>query len=124
MMDETPSASGAKPGRRRSATVGSAVLTPPTGLPTVRNPAHQDVPPTAAVPAPSRREERTPVVPPPARPVVVKPCACGHAREAHEHYRAGSDCGVCGATGPGACVAYRRRGGPVRRLLRKLGLLD
>jgi hypothetical protein len=23
-------------------------------------------------------------------------CGCGHDREAHEHYRRGSDCGVCG----------------------------
>lgn len=22
-------------------------------------------------------------------------CACGHTREAHEHYRPGSDCGLC-----------------------------
>src|SRR4051794_12434700 len=23
-------------------------------------------------------------------------CTCGHVREAHEHYRRGSDCGICG----------------------------
>lgn len=22
-------------------------------------------------------------------------CACGHAREAHEHYRRGSECAIC-----------------------------
>jgi hypothetical protein len=22
-------------------------------------------------------------------------CVCGHAREAHEHYRAGTDCALC-----------------------------
>jgi len=24
------------------------------------------------------------------------PCRCGHAAEAHEHYRPGRDCGACG----------------------------
>jgi hypothetical protein len=24
-------------------------------------------------------------------------CRCGHPRGAHEHYRRGSDCGVCGS---------------------------
>lgn len=23
-------------------------------------------------------------------------CRCGHAKAAHEHYRRGSDCGLCG----------------------------
>lgn len=26
-------------------------------------------------------------------------CRCGHVREAHEHYRRGSDCGICGMDG-------------------------
>jgi hypothetical protein len=30
-------------------------------------------------------------------------CVCGHARAAHEHYRKGSDCGVCGAD---RCARY------------------
>lgn len=30
---------------------------------------------------------------------------CGCPRDAHEHYRAGSDCGTCGR---GACPFYRR----------------
>lgn len=29
-------------------------------------------------------------------------CRCGHARQAHDHYRAGSDCGLC------PCAGYRR----------------
>jgi hypothetical protein len=29
-------------------------------------------------------------------------CRCGHPREAHEHYRRGSDCGECGAEKCGA----------------------
>jgi hypothetical protein len=31
-------------------------------------------------------------------------CVCGHAREAHEHYRRGSDCSLCGAA---ACRRFR-----------------
>jgi hypothetical protein len=33
-------------------------------------------------------------------------CSCGHLREAHQHYRPGSDCGQCGAEG---CSRFRRR---------------
>lgn len=25
----------------------------------------------------------------------IRPCSCGHEREAHGHYRAGSDCSLC-----------------------------
>lgn len=32
-------------------------------------------------------------------------CRCGHPREAHEHYRRGSDCGVCGAVRCGGFTA-------------------
>ena len=32
-------------------------------------------------------------------------CRCGHPAEVHEHYRAGSDCGMCG---PGVCDRFRR----------------
>jgi hypothetical protein len=42
-----------------------------------------------------------PSVAPPA--AQVKPCRCGHGRQAHEHYRRGSDCALCG------CGRYRRR---------------
>jgi hypothetical protein len=34
-------------------------------------------------------------------------CVCGHGRTVHEHYRHGSDCGICGAA---KCAAYRRSG--------------
>ena len=37
------------------------------------------------------------------------PCLCGHAREAHEHYRRGSDCGVCGRD---VCGKFRPAAGP------------
>lgn len=32
-------------------------------------------------------------------------CTCGHPREMHEHYRAGSDCGRCGFDG---CARFHR----------------
>jgi len=94
--------------RNRPAAPGSAVLTPPVGLPAV---------PAPAVPAQRAAEDLRPAVPPPA---VVQPCACGHARAAHQHYRRGTDCGACGSAG---CAEYRREGGPVRRTLRRWGLV-
>ncbi|GAA3337471.1 hypothetical protein GCM10017714_04650 [Curtobacterium pusillum] len=30
-------------------------------------------------------------------------CVCGHAQEAHEHYRRGSDCALCD------CPKFRRK---------------
>lgn len=33
-------------------------------------------------------------------------CSCGHAHDAHEHYRRGSDCALCPA---GACVRFTAR---------------
>jgi hypothetical protein len=33
-------------------------------------------------------------------------CSCGHLKEAHQHYRPGSDCGQCGAE---ECSRFRRR---------------
>ncbi|WP_160150891.1 hypothetical protein [Microbacterium timonense] len=30
-------------------------------------------------------------------------CACGHAREAHEHYRRGTECAICDVT---VCSAF------------------
>lgn len=98
-MGEQPHTSGSR--RGRSAAPGSAVLTPPTGLPAV----------------PQRIVDTPAVAPPP--PVVVEPCACGHAREAHEHYRRGSDCGACGAQ---VCGRFRPEGGPVRKMFRRIGL--
>lgn len=32
-------------------------------------------------------------------------CVCGHARDAHEHYRRGTDCATCG---PERCPKFRR----------------
>ena len=33
-------------------------------------------------------------------------CVCGHSKDVHEHYRAGSDCGVCGRD---VCPRFRLR---------------
>jgi hypothetical protein len=101
MGDDATRRRGPASRRNRSASA-SSVLTPPTGLS-----VPQDVPAHAP-----------PVVPPPRR--VVDPCVCRHGRAAHEHYRRGTDCGVCG---PQQCARYRRRGGRVRRFLRSLGLV-
>ena len=30
-----------------------------------------------------------------------RPCGCGHGKDAHEHYRRGTDCSAC------ACVAFK-----------------
>jgi hypothetical protein len=99
MGDATSEHGHGRHGRPRSP--GSSVLTPPTGTPTF---------PELRVPG------RAPQAPPPAARTVVDPCACGHAKEAHEHYRRGSDCGVCGAA---ACDEYSKQGGPARRALRR-----
>jgi hypothetical protein len=104
MGDSTSEQRPDRRGRRRSS--GSSVLTPPTGLPDLSTPTWQP-----SVP---------PVQQPPATPTVVKPCACGHAKDAHEHYRPGTDCGVCGAA---SCEEFRPVGGSMRRTLRRMGLV-
>jgi hypothetical protein len=48
---------------------------------------------------------------PPAQPDPDR-CRCGHPRAAHEHYRSGSDCSVCG---PAVCDRFRPAGSRVRR---------
>ena len=40
----------------------------------------------------------------------LKPCSCGHGRQAHQHYRPGKDCALC------SCARYRR--GLLSRLFR------
>lgn len=102
---------GPGPRHRRGAGSASSTLTPPIGI----VPVPGD--PAPASPAP-------PVAP--VRPdAAADVCVCLHGRAAHEHYRRGSDCGVCGATG---CAAYRRRRSGMlrrmlRRVLRRLGLV-
>jgi hypothetical protein len=48
----------------------------------------------------------------------ARSCACGHPREAHEHYRAGTDCSLCG---PSGCPRFRAAGSLRARLTRLLG---
>jgi hypothetical protein len=82
-----PERASSRPGRRAGR---PAVLTPPLGIPLL----------------PSR--QRRPAAEPPlaSQPGLAgKLCSCGHGREAHEHYRKGSDCGICGVAG---CAAYAR----------------
>ena len=93
-----------RPERDRPAAT-PAVLTPPTGLPAT--PARPGRPGPADAGAPAPR-------------AVLDPCACRHARVAHEHWRQGSDCGICG---PQACPRYRRQGGALRRFLRRARLV-
>ncbi|WP_226359484.1 MULTISPECIES: hypothetical protein [unclassified Pseudonocardia] len=54
--------------------------------------------PAAAIPAPRAAAENTALPPVGAAPVAVDLCRCGHERDAHDHYRAGTDCGVCGTS--------------------------
>jgi hypothetical protein len=108
-VGDTFSSSSGGPARRKPNKAGSSVLTPPVGMPAV--PGQREASQTPS----------TPRVAPAAPPkIVIEPCVCGHARDAHEHYRPGRDCGACGAHD---CDDYRRAGGAVRRALRKLGLV-
>ena len=119
MSDDAPRRPGRGPASRPARPASSAVLTPPAGLP-----ATPDAPKISDAPEiPESTTSAQAVVPPRAPappPVVVDPCVCRHAREAHEHWRRGTDCGICG---PQGCSRYRRRGGAVRRFLRRLRLL-
>jgi hypothetical protein len=89
---------------------GPSVLTPPVGAPAagLAIPGQRQVPPSPPVGLsgtgcpPVRRE--------PA--VVIDPCRCGHGREAHLHYRPGTDCGACDARD---CAGFRPIDGRVRR---------
>jgi len=98
----------------------SSVLTPPTGLPTV-----DDLDAHLALPAQRSGSGVAPTAPPAAPPTAplaasrVGLCTCGHAPEAHEHYRHGTDCGACGSE---VCAAYAPRGERKGGLLRTLGL--
>jgi hypothetical protein len=111
MGDSRPVKGGSAPRRRRPSAPGSSVLTPPTGVPYL---PELD----GRIPAQRTPDDRGPSASP---PVVVEPCVCGHAREAHEHFRRGHDCGACGAAG---CETFRPVGGPARRMMRRLGLSD
>lgn len=43
-------------------------------------------------------------------------CRCGHTNSAHEHYRPGSECALCG---PEVCPRFRRKPWWVRLIPRK-----
>jgi hypothetical protein len=116
MGDSTSEQRPDRRGRRRSS--GSSVLTPPTGMPEL---ADLNAPTWQPPAPPVHQPTAPPVTAPPATvaPTAVKPCACGHGKDAHEHYRPGSDCGVCGAAD---CEEFRPVGGTMRRTLRRMGL--
>ncbi|MBN9758064.1 MULTISPECIES: hypothetical protein [unclassified Pseudonocardia] len=63
--------------------------------------------PAAAIPAPRAAAENTALPPVATTSVAVDLCRCGHERDAHDHYRAGTDCGVCGTS----CRAFHARTG-------------
>ena len=112
-----------RPGAQRSGrTTGSSVLTPPTGIPLVAgvSPPVDPPRPAEAAPATSVPEQVAawdPVVSPAAVVAPAGSCQCGHDARAHAHWRPGSDCGACGA---GGCASFRRCGGRLRRMLRRL----
>ncbi|MEN3298054.1 hypothetical protein [Pseudonocardia sp.] len=57
-----------------------------------------------------------PVQVPPVLPVAAgAPCRCGHGSEAHEHFRAGTDCARCG------CGRFRDAKGLKARIAALLG---
>jgi hypothetical protein len=70
--------------------------------------------PDPEAPAPARTFQ--PVAVPPALPAQAtsgRTCSCGHGKQAHEHYRRGTDCAVC------SCARYDRP--LLRRLLSRKG---
>ncbi|ALE72504.1 hypothetical protein AD006_11820 [Pseudonocardia sp. EC080610-09] len=64
-----------------------------------------------AIPAPraATDAENTSATPPavPATPTTAL-CRCGHEQDVHEHYRPGTDCGICGTS----CRAFRAAADP------------
>ena len=131
MGDSAPGQPGGSAPRRKPGRPGSAVLTPPTGVPVLADlgsiPAQRAPESLPDIDTRLPRDTRRPVTEPPPAPVERgpgtgrgEPCACGHPRSAHDHYRSGTDCGACGAT---ECRRYRRAGGAFRMLMRRLGLL-
>lgn len=53
----------------------------------------------------------------PELPARARPCRCGHAEDAHKHWRPGSDCGACGAT---ECIRYQPADSRTHRLRARL----
>lgn len=113
MGDHTSRHPAREPSRSR---LGPQVLTPPLGVPAV--PDEVRVPPSPGAPEPVREPAVTSA--PAASMTGRSLCLCGHPKEAHDHYRAGTDCGICGRS---TCASYRATGGLLRRLLRRAGLI-
>ena len=113
MGDHTSRRPARGPSRSR---LGPQVLTPPVGMPAV--PDEVQATPSPSAPEPVREPA---VTSPPAGSATGRSlCLCGHPKQAHDHYRAGTDCGICGAS---TCASYRVQGGFLRRLLRRAGLV-
>jgi hypothetical protein len=85
------------------------VLTPPVGLPATPEAASGHPLPATEGGHPVEAQAE-----PPGAAGAPGRCLCGHPRSAHEHYRRGSDCGICGVT---KCATYRRPRGVLRRML-------
>ncbi|WP_181779911.1 hypothetical protein [Pseudonocardia pini] len=110
------------PRPRKGTTQGSvsSVLTPPTGLPSIEDIETSLSLPTQRTGVESGAPTAPPVAPPPPAQAPPGTCQCGHAHEAHEHYRAGDDCGACGAE---VCSHYRPATAEEKKgLLHRLGL--
>ena len=117
---------------RSGRTTGSSVLTPPTGVPAVPGdaplfpveqrprPAVPRVDPVPDLPVPDLPGPPATRLPTDAMEAPAGFCLCSHESRAHEHWRPGSECGVCGL---GGCPTYRERGGRARGILRKLRLV-
>lgn len=108
--------------RRPGRATGSSVLTPPTGIPVIADDAATLLvpPPRDVVAVPCAEPAPALPAPMPAPAAPATSCVCGHEAPAHEHWRRGSDCGLCGGA---ACPSFRRRGGALRRLLRAFRLV-
>ena len=61
------------------------------------------------IPVPRREDERPDTDRTGSPQTQTRLCRCGHAVEAHEHFRPGSDCGACGAA---QCGLFRAPGRP------------
>jgi hypothetical protein len=116
-MGETEKRPDRRSGARRST---SSVLTPPEGIPSLDDLGLR-LPTQRASEEIAADTPQAPPTPPlaPRTPVSTRTCTCGHEPDAHEHYRSGSDCALCGHE---ACGSYRPRGGAATRLLRRFGL--
>jgi hypothetical protein len=86
-----------------------------TTTPEVLIPAQRTAPEPAGTTA-GPASQQCAVQAPPVLPVASgAPCRCGHGSEAHEHFRAGTDCARCG------CGRFRNAKGLKARIAALLG---